>query len=144
MGITQRTVYLCLLPSSDFALCINVDGLDYVLGSRNILERESRILCLSKDVRLIMSPWHKCIHFYKDQDVNYDVSPCTQRSKYFLIIIQADSQRFVFQFIRSNLPEQIGKFKFPFLDWRAIVPVKTVRIEEPKAAASDGTEPVLK
>jgi hypothetical protein len=64
---------------------------------------------------------------------------CAQRSKYFLIIIQADSQRFVFQFIGYNLSKQNGKF--PYLDRRAIVPVKTVRcIGKPKAAASDGTE----
>ena len=47
MGITQRTVSLCLLPSSDFAHSINVDGLDYVLDSGDNPERVSCILCLS-------------------------------------------------------------------------------------------------
>ena len=41
-------------------------------------------------------------------------------SKYFLIVIQADSQRFVFQSI-SNRSKQSDKF--PFLDRGAIVPV---------------------
>ena len=44
MGITQGTVSLCLLPSSDFAHSINVDGLDYVLDSRNNPERVSCVL----------------------------------------------------------------------------------------------------
>ena len=46
MGSTQGTVSLCLLPSSDsdFALSINVDGLDYVLDCRN---NDERVSCIS-------------------------------------------------------------------------------------------------
>ena len=46
MGITQGTVFLCSLPSSDFAHSINVDGLDYVLDTRNNPKRVSCILSL--------------------------------------------------------------------------------------------------
>ena len=75
----------------------------------------------------------KCVHFYEDRNE----SPRTQRFKYLLIIIQADSQRFVFQFIGSYVSQQSGEF--PFLDRRAIVPVETVRVGKPKSKASDGT-----
>ena len=136
MGITQGAPVsqaLCSLPSSDFAYSINVDGLQYVLDCRDNTERVCCILSLFP--KTSAWPWQKCVHFYEDQDV----SPCTQRSsKYFIIIIQADSQHFVFQFIGSSRSQQSSKF--PFLERRAIVPVKTVRIGKPEAKASDGTE----
>lgn len=132
---TQSTVTLCVLHSSDFVLSIKVDGLDHVLDSRNNPERVScSILRLS--LKMSASPWHKCVHFYQDQDV----SPCTQRSRYFLITIQADSQRFVFQLV-GNPGSDRSKLngEFPFLERRAIVPVKTARIGKHKAMALDGT-----
>ena len=55
-------------------------------------------------------------------------------SKYFLIVIQADIQRFVFQSIGSNRFNQGRQSrKFPFLDRRAIVSVNTVRLGKLKA-----------
>ena len=86
---------------------------------------------------------HKCIHFYEDQNV----SPCTHRSKYFLIIIQADSQHFVVQLIGSHSSKDPSKHRskyltsreFPYLDRRAIVPVKKVRLGQ-SLVASDGND----
>ena len=60
---------------------------------------------------------HICVYF---GSIRMYVLIHSGSSKYFLIVIQADSQRFVFKSI-GNRSKQSDKF--PFLDRRAIVPV---------------------
>ena len=117
-----RTVFRCSLPISGsvFAYSINFDGLDY----RHNSERVSCIL-LGLSKRPLRDDI--CASNLVTRRRMY-VLVHNGSSKYFLIVLQADSQRFVFQSIGSNrFKQSLQSRKFPFLDRRAIVSVSALK-----------------
>ena len=124
--LLTRTVFRRSLPisGSGFAHSINFDDLDY--RNRNNSEHVSCILLgLSKrplrdDIcasNLVVTRRRMYVLVHSGS------------SKYFIIVLQADSQKFVFQSIGSNrFKQSLQSRKFPFLDRRAIVSVNTVRL----------------
>jgi hypothetical protein len=72
MGNTQGTVSLCLLPSSDFAHSIKIDGSAYVLDGGNDSQRVSESCGFrNKSIRLSDYNPYQRVHFFQDQNVSF-------------------------------------------------------------------------